>query len=134
MQNINALEINTKDDFGECFHTTSREPFYYKTTYKYNYVHSELAIDRTKRRIVSRDLIPYNDEWMSYESPIVVDENGKAHLSKQLDCSTACRTLDTKSVESILELIKSFDQPIEEGREDLDMVDTGCPYNHHVKI
>jgi len=139
VRNINALEINTKDDFGECFHTPNREPFFYETAYKHNFVKGQLAIDHTKRCIFRKNFVSCSDEYMSYNAPIAIDENSKAHTFKQLDdnrweCSHACRTLDSRDIDSIVEIKKSFDQPIEDVREELEMVDGGCPHLHHIKL
>jgi len=110
---INGLEINNRDDFGECYHAPATEPFYYETAYKHNFVQRQSIIDRTKQCVVSKDLVLCSDEYMSYDSPIVMDENGKAHTSKQLgdnkwECSCACQMLYSKDVESIVEIKKIF--------------------------
>ena len=61
------------------------------------------------------------------------------HLSKQLDgnkweCSVACRKVSDNDAQAMIELIESFNMPIEELREDLELVDSGCPYMHHVRL
>jgi len=71
-----------------------------------------------------------------YNEPIEIDDGGKAHLSKQLagnkwECSVACRKVSDNDAQAIIELIESFNMPIEELREDLD---SGCPYMHHVRL
>jgi len=136
---INSFEINSRDDFGECLHTFSTEPFFYETVYKQNSVQGRLTIDCAKRSIVSVDSIPSSSEWMSYNSPIIIDEHGKPWLSKMIDsnswqCSIVCRTLDTFHVEAIIDLKQSFNQRIEEVRENIETFDDGCPHNHHVKL
>ena len=61
------------------------------------------------------------------------------HLSKQLDgnkweCSVACRKVSDNDAQAMIELIESFNMPIEELREDLELVDSECPYMHHVRL
>ena len=79
-----ALKLLTRDNFGECCHTPATEPFYYETAYKHNFMQHQSIIDRTKRCVVSKDLVLCSNEYMSYESPIVIDENGKALMPKHL--------------------------------------------------
>jgi len=57
VQNINSLEINNIDDFGECLHTSGTEPFFYETAYKRNFVQGQLTIDHAERSIISVDSI-----------------------------------------------------------------------------
>ena len=108
--NIDSLEINNAQDFGECLHTAGSEPFFfYQTAYKYNFVQGLLTIDHAKRSTVHVDSMPSGNEWMSYVSPIVIDEHDKAHLSKLVndnrwECSIACWTLNTFLIEVILDL------------------------------
>ena len=96
VRSINSLEINNAQDFGECLHTAGSEPFFfYETAYKYNFVQGLLTIDHAKRSTVHVDSMPSGNEWMSYVSPIVIDEHDKAHLSKLVndnrwECSIAC--------------------------------------------
>jgi len=140
VRNINALEINAKDDFAEFFHTPNRKPFFYETAYKHNFVKGQLAIDHTKRCIFRKNFVSCSDKYMSYNAPIAIDENSKAHTFKQLngnrwECSHACRTLDRRrDIDSILEIKKSFDQPIEDIREELEMVNGRCRHLHHIKL
>jgi len=99
---------------------------------------STRSVDNWKS-IVSVDSIPCSSEWMSYDSPNLIDEHSKAWLSIMIDsnswqCSIVCCTLDTFHVEAIIDLRQSFNQHIEDVRKDIETFDDGCPHNHHVKL
>ena len=73
-----------------------------------------------------------------------MDENGKAHLSKEIlysnngkpkkwSCSVNCRQVSDKDVKTILSITDFFQLPLVEVWENLQNIDEGCPHGHHVK-
>ena len=83
VREINAMAIYNKEDFGVQCHTTTNEPYFYETAYKYNCLKSHALIDKHKRAIVQVDGIPSKDEFV-YNTPISIDESGIAHMSATL--------------------------------------------------
>ena len=99
IQSVNALKM-TGNDFGECRHTVSSEPFFYDQSY----------------------------EMIKHTSPIVVDGNGRCVMAEEegerdantkkplrCKCTSECK-LPTSSIIATKQL---FDKPIQKLREGL---------------
>ena len=92
--------------------TPSSEPYFYETGYKHNCVCVKLQINRVKRCIEYVDIVPSTKEF-TYESPIAIDNDGKAQLGASIEankwfCSDACLPMADKDVRILLDLVNAF--------------------------
>ena len=106
---IKSLTINSKSDFGDTFHSTHSEPFYYETAYLHSYQQTKLTIDKDKKCLSTVHVEP--NEFISTKS-IPVDEQGKAYISEGSTCTFACRTVSDSDVDVILNLKHAFEKPV----------------------
>ena len=106
VRNLNSQNFNGRDDLGKACHSVASEPFYYDTAYNHIF---------------------------TINTPIAIDENGKAHLSevlctssdgkiKQWACSANCHKISDEDIEAIIVIKEIFEKPLIEVRNDLQYI------------
>ncbi len=118
---IRALRLQTLEQFHMGQHTQSAEPYFGDSCYN----------------------------LITSCRPIAVAEDGKCMLpgvahtslkqSKKLhaaswNCSTACKRLSCSDIQTIVDLRRRFDEPINAVRKCLATCDDGCPNHHYTKV
>ena len=108
IRQVNSLQINEKEDFGETGHSLSSEPYFYESSYKYCFQRSKLTIDQVYRCITIENCIPTDDQYTN-NVLIAINTNVKAHITdagneKQWPCSYVCHTLNDNDVDTILNI------------------------------
>ena len=132
VREVNSLCIADKSDFGDPSHSKHSEPYFYETAYKHAFQPTKLVLDRKNKCFVVAHLAPVPDEYTNDE-PIILDMNGKAHISDNGECSYLCRNVTDEDAKVILEIKEAFDKPVPKIREELQGIDANCPHVHHVK-
>ena len=149
---INKLELGSEADFGKCYHTTSREPYFYEAAYDY----FEGCNGQAKGFNVN------TFKCKALPNPIPVQENGHCHLSdisscitstetptgdsksqskgstdsqtqtNKWSCSPRCKRLSDNEIATIVSLKNVFDNDIPDLRKVLEECDK-CPHVHSYK-
>ena len=140
---IDKLELTSEVDFEECYHTTSREPYFYEAAYD-----EDLPCYGQSGFIV-------NNKCKPLPNPIPVKENGQCHLSdisscvqstktqkgqnkettdrqvvtNKWSCSPRCKPLSDEGIATIVNL---FNADIPDLRKALEECDE-CPHIHSYK-
>ena len=149
---INKLELGSEADFGKCYNTTSREPYFYEAAYDY----FEGCNGQAKGFNVN------TFKCKALPNPIPVQENGHCHLSdisscikstetptgdsksqskgstdsqtqtNKWSCSPRCKRLSDNEIATIVSLKNVFDNDIPDLRKVLEECDK-CPHVHSYK-
>ena len=146
---INKLELGSEADFGERYHTSSRETYFYEAAYDY------FEDCHSQSEGFTADKNPFKCKPLP--NPIPVQENGKCHLSdisscvknmeipgvdsksqskettdnqaqtNKWSCSSRCKTLSDNEIATIVSLKNVFDNDIPDLRKELEECDK-CPH------
>ena len=131
------------DIFEEGSHTVSSEPYFHDAAYKDPALEEVTIIDRKSRSLVTemKSFIDEN-EYSLEDVVIAVDKNGKCYLeledlqlsSKTWKCSLTCKKFCVKDRQTVMNLKSVFtDESVEEVRELLQSLDSGCEHGHYSK-
>ena len=116
VKKICELDIKTHHDFGEGVHSVSGEPYYYESTYDFDFEPGVMVAD-------SCGQCYYKD--MKYVS-------GKTGGTWK--CTAKCKVLTQFEVDTVLEFKSYFEKSLHDVMSLLSMCDDDCPYTHHSKI
>ena len=124
---ITRLSIKGEKDFGETIHTASSEPYFHDSAYQQVQRHTAVPIDERGRCFVANGV----------STMVRIDKTASPTQPKteqqflRWKCCSECKPLTKAVVSAIVDLKYSFDKPMIELRQDLDMCDSGCPNQHH---
>ena len=127
---ITCLSIKGEKDFGETIHTASSEPYFHDSAYQQVQRHTAVPIDERGRCFVANGV----------STMVRVDKTASPTQPKteqqflRWKCCSECKPLTKTEVSAIVELKDSFDKPMIELRQDLDMCDSGCPNQHYTRV
>ena len=151
---INKLELSSEADFGERYHTSSRETYFYEAAYDY----FEDGHGQSEGFTAGNDTF----KCKPLPNPIPVQENGQCHLSdisscikitktptgdsksqtketidsqaqaNKWSCSPRCKTLSDNEIGTVIGLKNVFDNDIPDLRKALEECDK-CPHVHSFK-
>ena len=126
---ITRLSIKGEKDFGETIHTASSEPYFHDSAYQQVQRHTAVPIDERGRCFVANGIstMVRVDKTASPTQP-------KTEQFLRWRCCSECKPLTKAEVPAIVELKDSFDKPMIELRQDLDMCDSGCPNQHYTRV
>ena len=123
VRTVQSIQIKGAEDFGEGCHTASTEPYFYDSAYEPVKRDYALPIDECGKCVLA--------------SEITDDDKSTKRSSKpkpmKWACTIECKKLNDDEVHAIIELKESFDQPVEEVRQALDVCDSDCPNLHFTK-
>ena len=139
VRKVNALQISV-DDFGDCFHTASSEPYFYDQSYANGQTcKATISVDEQGMHVVEREV------WVREprNTPIPVDEQVRCVLAQEMGqrdpethhplkwkCTSECKHLTTEEKQRIVDL-KSMFASLRTLRRALDAVDSGCQNGHY---
>ena len=139
VRKVNALQISV-DDFGDCFHTASSEPYFYDQSYSNGQTRKAIvSVDEQGTHVVEREV------WVREprNTPIPVDEQGRCVLAQEMGqrdpethrplkwkCTSECKHLTTEEKQRIVHL-KSMFASLCTLRQALGAVDSSCQNGHH---
>ena len=127
---IARLSIKGEKDFGDTIHTASSEPYFHESAYQQVQRHTAVPIDERGRCFIANGV----------STMVRVDKTASPTQPKteqqflQWKCCSECKPLTKAEVSAIVELKDSFDKPMIELRQDLDMCDSGCPNQHYTRV
>ena len=127
---ITRLSIKGEKDFGDTIHTASSEPYFHDSAYQQVQRHTAVPIDERGRCFVANGV----------STMVRVDKTASPTQPKteqqflRWKCCSECKPLTKAEVSAIVELKDSFDKPMIELRQDLDMCDSGCPNQHYTRV
>ena len=127
---ITRLSIKGEKDFGETIHTASSEPYFIDSAYQQVQRHTAVPIDERGRCFVANGI----------STMVRVDKTASPTQPKteqqflRWKCCSECKPLTKAEVSAIVDLKDSFDKPMIELRQDLDMCDSGCPNHHYTRV
>ena len=112
MRQINALEIG---DFGKSCHTACSEPYFYDSSYVHDKVNGPVPIDLSGRAVVS---------------PEIGERDSVSDRPTKWSCTTQCKLPSSEERESIEQAKAIFKLPVQQVREKLEGLDSGCENGH----
>ena len=132
--------------FGERYHVASCDPYFYQACYK-DAPSSDNCNDVNIDDNVINNIVKDNiDNNIDVVDDNVIEKNGGINMDKddknncngkgnkkgavKLPCNENCKALTDSETDSIAELKEAFSKPIEEFRNALKNVDSGCPNEH----
>ena len=116
------MQINGAEDFGEGCHTASTEPYFYDSAYKPVKRDYALPIDKCGKCVLANEIT---------DDDKTTKGNSKPKPMKW--ACIECKKLNDDEVHAIIELKESFDHPVQEVRQALDICDSDCPNLHFTK-
>ena len=130
---INGFTLKGEEDFGDCGHCASSEPYFYDTAYHLVNRDLSIPVDQSGKCVVAEEILS------KHSKPGVQTEasKGSQHEASQVPkptrwkCTSECKALTPSEVEAIVELKQSFEKPMKELRDALDSCDDGCPNGHY---
>ena len=127
---ITRLSIKGEKDFGDTIHTASSEPYFHDSAYQQVQRHTAVPIDERGRCFVANGVstMVRVDKTASHTQPKTKQQ------FLRWKCCSECKPLTKAEVSAIVELKDSFDKPMIELRQDLDMCDSGCPNQHYTRV
>ena len=145
------VDMENKDDFGQCYHSASSEPYFYEASYEPVQRDAALPVDEhgqcvTGSKIEIADSREENsaadcrkrrkpdntaDADQSDADDVVVKKN--EHRYQCWECSSECKPLTDEERSAIFSLREAFNKSVEELRQVVDTSDDGCPYEHYSK-
>ena len=129
-RDITRLSIKGEKDFGDTIHTASSEPYFHDSAYQQVQRHTAVPIDERGRCFIANGV----------STMVLVDKSASPTQPKteqqflRWKCCSECKPLTKAEVSAIVELKDSFDKPMIELRQDLDMCDSGCPNKHYTRV
>ena len=127
---ITRLSIKGEKDFGETIHTASSEPYFHDSAYINRYKGTLLyLLMNVEGALLQMGLA----QWCALikqpppPSPKLNNSSSDGSVVVSVSHSKA-------EVSAIVELKDSFDKPMIELRQDLDMCDSGCPNQHYTRV
>ena len=160
VRKVNNLQ-STADDFGQCFHTASSEPFFYEESYYHHIdqcsqtvnVPAVFKVQVLKLRSDRTDMITRFENQIGdmncchcteRTTPIVIDENGSCKIAEEIGkqnpktkqslkwkCTHHCKLPNTEQRQHIIDLQALFKEQVRKLRQGLNRVDSGCHNNHY---
>ena len=127
---ITRLSIKGEKDFGDTIHTASSEPYFHDSAYQQVQRYTAVPIDERGRCFVANGVstMVHVDKTASPTQPKTEQQ------FLRWKCCSECKPLTKAEVSAIVELKDSFDKPMIELRQDLDMCDSGCPNQHYTRV
>ena len=130
---INGFTLKGEEDFGDCGHCASSEPYFYDTAYHLVKRGLSIPVDQSGKCVVAEEILSKQSK------PGVQTEasKGSQHEASQVPkptrwkCTSECKALTPSEVEAVVELKQSFEKPMKELRDALDSCDDGCPNGHY---
>ena len=130
---INGFTLKGEEDFGDCGHCASSEPYFYDTAYHLVKRDLSIPVDQSVKCVVAEEILS------KHSKPGVQTEacKGSEHEASQVPkptrwkCTSECKALTLSEVEAVVELKQSFEKPMKELRDALDSCDDGCPNGHY---
>ena len=113
---INELDIN-HNELGDQVHCASSEPYFYQTAYA---------------PVKRESGIPVNEFGQCVVADEVLDKDGNSYRRRRWKCTVECKHPTTEEVTSICCVKMLFRQPMQQLREGLEDLDTGCPHVHRL--
>ena len=83
-------------------------------------------------------VLPVDSTGRCYTTEFSIGEsqqqkNFDGEHAKQWPCTSLCKPIQQWEADSILELMKSFELPVDQLRQQLNDIDSGCPYTHFAR-
>ena len=150
------VDMENKDDFGQCYHSASSEPYFYEASYEPVQRDAALPVDehgqcvtgskieiadsreensaadcRKRRKPDNTADADQSDENQPDADDVVVKK--KEHRYQCWECSSECKPLTDEERSAIFSLREAFNKSVEELRQVVDTSDDGCPYEHYSK-
>ena len=125
IRKIRSQDIAGKQDFGQDWHTTHSEPYFYDSAYHCITRNITVPIDDNGKCIIS-DINHCDDKTAS---------GGKHDKKKSAKwrCSSECKTIQQSEIDAIVSLKQAFELPMPDLRRALHTCDDGCPNQHYSK-
>ena len=125
IRKIKSQDITGKSDFGEGWHTTHSEPYFYDSAYHCIIRDFALPIDGNGKCFTA-DIIHCEDETASGT------KQGKKQAIKWA-CTSECKPIQQSELDAIISLREAFELPMPELRRILHTCNDGCPNEHYTK-
>ena len=93
------MQIKGAEDFGECCHAASTEPYFYDSAYVPVKRAYALPVDEYGECILARELHTDSGKYTNKKRPM------------KWACTTECKPLTEAEVSAVVELKEAFDKP-----------------------
>ena len=123
------MKLESKDDFGKCYHTTSSEPYFYEAAYKHVF-HSVPLDGNDEEREPQQTAMIVDNKGRCVPSAMQPFGSKKGKIFKWT-CSSKCKDVTDSDCAANLSLKAEFKGPIEELCH---VLQDDCPFMHFKKL
>ena len=115
VRKVNYLEFSA-DDFGDCYHTASSEPYFYDQSYTCEKHNSPIVIDATGRCVIAQKL---------------GERDAKSERPLKWKCTRECKLPTPDERTRIVGIKALFKDQTHKLRQHLSSIDSGCDSGHY---
>ena len=115
VRKVNDLEFSA-DDFGDCYHTASSEPYFYDQSYTCEKHNSPIVIDASGRCVIAQE---------------IGERDPKSERPLKLKCTRECKFPTPDKLTHIVGIKALFKDQTHKLRQHLSNIDSGCDNGHY---